>query len=57
MIVVNYYGWKKKCDKPVYNGHWRETENVPFMSSCPYIGSNYMHYSLHGENETDLYRE
>ena len=21
--------------KPVYNGHTREPENVPFMNSCP----------------------
>ena len=38
--------------KPVYKGHWR------FMSSCPlYTGSNYIHYSLNGENETAHYRQ
>jgi hypothetical protein len=31
--------------KPVYKGHSREPENVPFMSSCPL----YMHYSLMGK--------
>ena len=32
-----------------------ESENAPFMSSCPlYTGSNCMHYSLHGENKTNL---
>ena len=45
-------------DKPVYKRHWREPENVPFMSSCPwYSGSNYIHNSLNGENETTLYRQ
>jgi hypothetical protein len=30
---------------PVYKGHSREPENVPFMSSCPlYTGLNYIHY-------------
>jgi len=44
--------------KPVYKGHSREPTNVSFMSSCPlYTGSNCMHYSLHGENETALYRQ
>ena len=38
--------------KPVYKGHWR------FMSSCPlYTGSNYIQYSLNGENETAHYRQ
>ena len=42
-------------DKLVYKGHWREPENVPFMSSCPwYSGSNYIHYSLNRENETTV---
>jgi hypothetical protein len=44
--------------KPVYNGYWREPENVSIMSSCPlYRGSNYMHYSLNGENVIVLYRQ
>ena len=44
--------------KPVYKGHWREHENVSFMTSCPlYTGSNYMHYTLNGGNETVLYKQ
>jgi hypothetical protein len=44
--------------KLVYKGYWRDLENVSFMSSWPlYTGSNCMHYSLHGENETALYRQ
>jgi hypothetical protein len=36
---------KEKTDavKPVYKGHWREPENVLFMSCCSlYTGSNYV---------------
>jgi hypothetical protein len=44
--------------KHVYKGHSMESENVPFMSSCPlYTGSNCMHYSLHGENKTSLNKQ
>jgi len=40
----------------VYKGHSREPELVPFMNSCLlYTGSNYIHYSLMG-NEAALYR-
>jgi hypothetical protein len=37
--------------KPVYKGHSREPENVPFMSSCPLYRLKwlYMHYSLIGK--------
>ena len=51
---------KEKTDavKPVYKGHWREPENVLFMSCCSlYTGSNYVHYSFIGETETALYRQ
>ena len=41
----------------VYKEQSRESENMPFISSCPfYTGSNYMHYLLNGENEIYLYR-
>ena len=31
--------------KPIYKGHSREPENVPFMKSFPlYTGENCMHY-------------
>jgi hypothetical protein len=33
-------------------------KNVPFIKSCPsFASSNYIHYSLNGENETALYRQ
>jgi hypothetical protein len=33
----------KKSIKSVYNGHWRESENVHFMSSCSLnTGSNHI---------------
>jgi hypothetical protein len=32
---------------PVYKGHSRDPEIVPFVSSCPlYTGQNYIHCSL-----------
>ena len=44
--------------KPVYKGHWWESEKGPVMRSCPlYTGSNYIHYSLKGDNETCHYRQ
>ena len=43
--------------KPVYKRHWRTPENVPFVSrGLINTDLNYMHYSLNGENENDLYR-
>ena len=36
--------------KPVYKGHSREPENVPFMSSCPL----YIYYSLMGKSDCPL---
>jgi hypothetical protein len=42
----------------VYNGYWREPENIPYMWCFPlYTGSNCMQYSLNGENETALYSQ
>jgi hypothetical protein len=51
-------GENKNTIRHVYKGHSREPENMGFMSSCPlYTGSNCMHYSLMGKNETVLYRQ
>jgi hypothetical protein len=60
MNITHAYHMKEKTDavKPVYKGHWREPENVLFMSCCSlYTGSNYVHYSFIGETETALYRQ
>ena len=46
-IVKTYKSDIRNIVKPVYKGHPRKPENVPFMSSFPlYTSYNYMHYSL-----------
>jgi len=45
------FSFLKEFDiQPVYKGHWRKPDNMPFLSCCPLCTcSNYMHYSLNGE--------
>ena len=46
------------CSQRVYKSHLREPTNVSFVNIyLLYTGSDYIHYSLNGENKTALYRQ
>ena len=61
--TINMFTWKIDSNHentviPVYKGHWRQPENVSSINRCPlYTGGNCIHYLLHRENETALYRQ
>ena len=60
---INMFPWKIDSNHEntvisVYKVQWRQLENVSSISSCPlYTGGNCIHYLLHRENETALYRQ
>ena len=52
--VLKYWA----CSQHVYKSHLREPTNVSFVNIyLLYTGSDYIHYSLNGENKTALYRQ
>ena len=43
--------------KPVYNGHSKEPDNMPFMSSCLYMQIKISRTITQWKNESALYRQ
>jgi hypothetical protein len=45
LIVQKIHILHRSTVKPVYKDHYKEPENVAFISSCPLnTGLNYMHF-------------
>ena len=54
IIYIESLRGRTNAVKPVYKGHLKEPENVPFISPLN-TDSDYMHYLVNGKHETVLY--